>query len=281
MKNIKKQLQLYLPFFKAGSKTELAYRSQIVMWIFIAFMDIFFVVFLYAAIYRNSPNGMDSVVNGFTFYEMVLYMLTTFFFYFAISNATTSYSVYTDIKEGTIAATLTKPVSYRLRLLFTFLGGISVDYLIVVVPFLTAVYAVFLGFGFLKVSAGLFVLNVVFFLLFSILAALLCDAISYFVGMLIFYTDHLFGLNMAREALQGFMGGQMIPLAYMGTLGVIFSYTPFAFLNSVPVLTLTCKLNPKDVAVYLGVAIAWLVAIETVNHFMFRHAIKKLTVQGG
>lgn len=281
MKNIRKQLQLYMPFFKAGTKTELAYKSQIVMWIIIAFVDIFFVVFLYAAIYRNSPNGMDSVVNGFTFYEMVLYMLTSFFFYFVINNEVTSYSVYTDIKEGTIAATLTKPVSYRVRLLFTFLGAITIDYAIVVLPFLVAVYAVFLGFGFLQVSAVTFVVNVLFFFLFSIIAALICDAISYFVGMLIFYTDHLFGLNMAREALQGFMGGQTIPLAYMGVLGVVFSYTPFAFLNSVPVLTLMCKLDTKSILIYLGVAVAWLLLIELVNHFMFRHAIKKLTVQGG
>lgn len=274
-------MQLYLPFFKAGTKTELAYKSQLVMWVFIAFVDIFFVVFLYAAIYRNSPNGMDSVVNGFTFYEMVLYMLTSFFFYFVSSNEVTSYSVYTDIKEGTIAATLTKPVSYRLRLLFTFLGGFVIDYAIVVLPFLVPIYAVFLGFGLLQVGAVAFVVNVLFFILFSILSALIADSISYFVGMFIFYTDHLFGLNMAREALQGFMGGQTIPLAYMGVLGVVFSYTPFAFLNSVPVLTLMCKLDAKSILIYLGVAVGWLLLIELVNHFMFRHAIKKLTVQGG
>lgn len=281
MKNIKRQLQLYIPFFRAGAKTELAYKSQIVMWIIISFVDVFFVVFLYAAIYRNSPDGMDSVVNGFTFYEMVLYMLTSFFFYFTVSNSNTAWEVYTDIKEGTIATTLTKPVSYRLRLLFTFLGGISLDYLIVVVPFLTAVYAVFLVFGFLKVTAEVFILNVLFFLVFSVLAGLICDAISYFVGMLVFRTQHLFGLNLAREALQGFMGGQMVPLAYMGVVGVVFSYTPFAFMNSVPVITLMCKLDYKEILIYIAVAIAWLIFIETVNHFMFKHAIKKLTVQGG
>jgi ABC-2 type transport system permease protein len=99
--------------------------------------------------------------------------------------------------------------------------------------------------------------------------------------MLVFFTDHLFGLNMARTALQGFMAGKMVPLAYMGVVGVIFSYTPFAFLGSVPVLTLMGKVAVMDIIVYILVAIAWILAIELVNHLIFSYAMRKLTVQGG
>ena len=67
MKKIKRLLKLYLPFSKAGVKIELAYKAQIVMWIFISLVQTLFVVFLYGAIYRNSPEGMDSVIHGFTF----------------------------------------------------------------------------------------------------------------------------------------------------------------------------------------------------------------------
>ena len=76
MKSIKRLLNLYLPFSKAGVKIELAYKAQIIMWIAISFIQTFFVIFLYEAIYRNSPEGMSSVINGFTFYDMILYMLT-------------------------------------------------------------------------------------------------------------------------------------------------------------------------------------------------------------
>ena len=55
---------MYLPFSKAGIKIELAYKAQIVMWIVISFMETLFVVFLYGAIYRNSP---DAFINGFSF----------------------------------------------------------------------------------------------------------------------------------------------------------------------------------------------------------------------
>ena len=281
MKNIKNKLKLYLPFSKAGIKVELAYKAQIVMWIIISFIQCFFVLFLYQAIYRNSDNGMNSVINGFTFYDMVLYMITSFFFSFIMGAGDTSYDIWTDIKEGTIANTLTKPVSYRLRHLFTYLGVLAFDYIVIIIPFLSIVYGIFIGLGILQIQIWDFILHILFFIVFSILAGFINNAVSYFVGMLVFYTDHLFGLNMARNALQGFLGGQMVPLAYMGTLGIAFSFTPFAFMNSVPVLTIMGKLDINSILLYLGIAILWIILIETANHLIFKRALKKITVQGG
>ena len=281
MKSIKRILNLYLPFARAGIKVELAYKAQIVMWIFISLAQTLFVVFLYGAIYRNSPDGLDSVINGFSFYDMILYMITSFFFSFVMGSGDTSYDIATDIREGTIANTLTKPVSYRLRHLFTYFGVLTLDYAVVILPFLTIVYGIFIGLGFLRVSAMTFIINVLLFLVFSVLAGFINNAISYFVGLMVFYTDHLFGLNMARNALQGFIGGQMVPLAYMGGLGVVFSFTPFAFMNSVPVLVIMGKVDHLQAFVYILMALGWIFVIEIVNKLIFSRAMKKLTVQGG
>ena len=144
MKSIKRTLNLYLPFSKAGIKAELSYKAQIVMWIVISFVEVFFILFLYQAIYRNSANGMDSVINGFTFTEMVLYMITSFVYSFVMGAGETSYNIYTDIREGTIANTLTKPVSYRLRHLFTFLGMVALDMVIIMLPLMTITYGIFI-----------------------------------------------------------------------------------------------------------------------------------------
>jgi ABC-2 type transport system permease protein len=280
MKRMNKILRLYLPFSKAGIKIELAYKAQIVMWAIISFVEVFFVVFLYEAVYRNAPEGMDAVINGFTFYDMVLYMITSFVFSFVMGAGDTSYNIFTDIREGTIANTLTKPVSYRLKHLFTYLGVLALDMVVILLPLLTIVYIVFIALGIVQFS-WIFVLNVVFFLLFTILAGLINDAISYFVGMLVFYTDHLFGLNMARSVLTSFLGGRMVPLAYMGALGVAFSFTPFAFMNSIPVLTIMGKIDHMQCLIYILIALAWIFVIEVANRLIFSHALKKLTVQGG
>ena len=67
----------------------------------------------------------------------------------------------------------------------------------------------------------------------------------------------------------------------MGALGVAFSYTPFAFMNSAPVLILMGKIELKQALIYLLIAILWIVIIETANKLIFSHALKKLSVQGG
>lgn len=281
MKSIKKILNLYLPFSKAGVKIELAYKAQLVMWLAISFIEVFFVVFLYRAIYRNSADGMSTVINGFSFYDMVLYMLTSFFFSFLMGAGDTSYEIYTDIREGTIANTLTKPVSYRLRHLFTYFGVLVFDWLVVVLPFLSVIYGIFIGTGLLKVTVPDLLISILLFVVFSIISGFINNAISYFIGLMVFYTDHLFGLNMARNAIQGFLGGQMIPLSYMGMLGVVFSFTPFAFMNSIPVLALMGKIDIMQSLLYILIALIWILAIELANHFIFKRALEKLAVQGG
>lgn len=278
MHKIKRTLRMYLPFASAGVKMELSYRAQVVMWIIISFVEAFFILFLYRAIYDNSPSG---VINGFTYDDMVLYMITSFVFSFVMGGGDTSYNIYTDIREGTIANTLTKPVSYRMRHLSTYLGMVALDTVIIMLPMLGITYTVFFAIGLMKARFWTFLINLIFFLAFTVIACFINDAISYFVGMLVFFTDHLFGLNMARSTLQDFLGGKMIPLAYMGALGTVFSYTPFAFLNSVPVLTLMGKVEISQTIVYLLVALAWLLVIELVNHLIFSYAMKKLSVQGG
>lgn len=281
MKRVSKFFRQYLPFSSAGVKGVLSYKAQTFMWLFIAFVDIFFIVFLYQAIYRNSPEGMSSVINGFTFYEMVLYMITSFVFSFVVSSSETSWNIFQDIKEGTIANTLTKPVSYRLRHLFTYLGGMILLFVIMVLPILAIVYGIFIGFGFISVNVSQFIVNILIFLVLTVIGGLINDAICYFVGLLTFFTEHMFGLNFLKNSIQNFLSGSMVPLSFMGAFGVICSYTPFAFINSTPVLTLMCKFNSIDALIYVGVAFGWLVVLEVINKLMFKFCIRRVTVQGG
>ena len=207
-------------------------------------------------------------------------MVTSFIFTFTVGNNETTWNIFEDIREGTIANTLTKPVSYRLRHLFTCFGSAGLSIIVFLVPVLTILYGFFIGFGLLVVT-WTFVFDVLIFLTLTFLAIVLTDSISYFIGLMTFYTEHMFGLSMIKNAVQGFLSGQMIPLSYLGSVGVAFSYTPFAFLNSVPVLMLMGKTSCVDGVIYVGIAVAWIVIIELINHFIFKHCIKKLAIQGG
>lgn len=281
MKNIKNFLHKYLPFSKAGIKGFLVYKAQIFMWLFISFLEILFVVFLYQAIYRNSDDGMNSIINGFNFYEMVLYMITSFIFSFVVYQSETSWNIFQDIKEGTIANTLTKPVSYRLRHSFACFGVTAIGFLVIMVPLISIVYGIFIYFNLVAMTILEFLLNFLVFIVFAVIATLINDAISYTIGLLTFFTEHMFGLNLFRNSLQGFLSGQLIPLSFMGVVGVVFSFTPFAFMNSTPVLTLMGKLELYNMAIYLFIGVVWIVILEGMNKILFKYCVKRVSVQGG
>ena len=282
MKKIKKFWQnilKYIPFVKAGAKNVLAYKAAFFMWFIISIVEVGFIIFLYNAIYNSSPDP-SGIIHGFTFNELILYMVTSFIFSFSIGNNETTWNMFEDIREGTISSTLTKPVSYRLRHLFTCIGSAGLSVCVFLVPLLTIIYGFFIGFGLITVT-WTFIFDVIIFIGLMILAIILNDAISYFIGLLTFYTEHMFGLSMIKNSVQGFLSGQMIPLSYMGMFGVVCSYTPFAFINSVPVLMLMGKTAAVEGVIYFAIALAWVVGIELANHLLFTHCIKKLTVQGG
>ena len=282
MKKIKKFWQnilKYIPFVKAGAKNALAYKAAFFMWFIISIVEVGFIVFLYNAIYSSSPNP-DGLINGFTFNELILYMVTSFVLTFTVGNNETSWNIFEDVREGTISSTLTKPVSYRLRHLFTCFGSAGLSVTVFLLPILTIIYGFFIGFGLITVT-WTYIFDVLIFLVLTFLAIVLTDSISYLVGMLTFYTQHMFGLSMIKNAVQEFMSGKMLPLSYMGGFGVFCSYTPFAFLNSAPVLVLMGKVSTIDGVIYVAISLAWVVVFELINRLLFGHCIKKLTIQGG
>ena len=58
MKRVSKFFRQYLPFSSAGVKGVLAYKAQTFMWLFIAFIDVFFIVFLNLVKNQNNMEGL-------------------------------------------------------------------------------------------------------------------------------------------------------------------------------------------------------------------------------
>ncbi|MCH5171762.1 MAG: ABC-2 family transporter protein [Erysipelotrichales bacterium] len=277
MKRISNGIKKYIPFFRAGLKSFLVYKAQVYGWLLIGIVEILFLFFLYNAIYKNSNS---TEIGGFTFYEMILYGVTSFVFANVVSSET-GWNIFVEVRDGTIVNTLTKPVSYRLRHLFTCFGEAFFKICFVAFPLLVVIYGIFLGCGFVAFNPIQFIFNILFFIIFMILAIVINDSIQYIVGVLTFYTQHMFGLDMFFTAIKNFLSGAMVPLSYMGMFGVVFSYLPFAFLASTPILILMGKVNILRILMFLGIAIGYEVLLEVINHSLFRHCVKKIVVQGG
>ena len=64
-KRLNSFLKKYTPFFKAGSMTQLAFKFDMFAWLLITAMQMACVVFLWIAVYKNSAEGFESIINGY------------------------------------------------------------------------------------------------------------------------------------------------------------------------------------------------------------------------
>ena len=102
-------MKKYTPFFKAGMMEEMAYKAGIFAWLIITILQLSCIIFLWVAVYSNATTD---VINGFTFKQMIVYFVFTNIFAFTCLGSQTLHDINTEIKDGTIAISFIKPISY-------------------------------------------------------------------------------------------------------------------------------------------------------------------------
>ena len=188
-----------------------------------------------------------------------------------------------EIQNGQIAMSLIKPISYRLRFVFTTLGNLIASDLIVGFPLLIISTALLVRGGFMALPApGDFVIFIIFFLVAQVLAKLLFDSIDYIFGLISFYTMASFGLFQIKDVIINFLSGTLIPIAFFPDIAAkIVNYLPFVGMAQNPTLIYLGRMDIYQAMFTIVLQIIWLVVLEIFAHFFFRKAIKIVTIQGG
>ena len=246
-------LRKYKPFLKAGTMSAFAYKGSIFTWLFISALQIVCVVYLWVAVYQNSPDGVNAVINGFSFKEMIVYTVFVNIFGFTTLGGDTLFVINNDIKKGTIDLAFTKPISYRLRLLAENLGQFLAVECMIGIPGYLIAFIIFIATGMLTVTPVNLIIAVILFLFAQLAANMLDDTISYFCGVLCFYTSSGWGINQAREVVVSFLSGRLLPLTFFpGFFATIVGFLPFAGISYYPVLILMGKADIRIAVHYVG-----------------------------
>ena len=276
-------LKKYKPFLRAGAMDTLSYRFNILIWAVITVFQVACLVFLWLAVYRSSAGGMDAEIHGFTFRDMIAYVVLTTVFNYVTFNNDTLWFINNDIKKGTIGNYLIKPISYRGKYAATSFGSLLTMTVLFGLPFYTAALVTLRCLGFLPwVTFPAFFAHLGLFLLAGLCASLLNDAIAYIFGILCFYTTSAWGLNSLKGTLISFLSGTLLPLAFFPAgLRNVLSWMPFAGMSQNPVLILMMKYDLPQSLRCIALSAAWIVALELLAKLLFSHAIRKVTVQGG
>ncbi len=270
----------YKPFFRAGAMNCFAYKFQIASWLLITLLEVACLAFLWIGVYKNSTTD---VINGFTVKEMLVYMVFINVFGFNVFTANSMETIADEIQTGTISASFTKPVNYRLRLMASTLGLTFAQSVILCLPVLAISYAVFFALGYIVVSSvWTFLANLALFFLSELIAVLLYDGIDYICGLFCFYTTAAWGVSQLKHVIISFLSGGLIPLSFFpSSLSKLVEYSPFSGIAQNPVLILMGRMNYADALAKIGIALGWWMVIEVLAKLFFTVASKKITVQGG
>lgn len=277
------KLRKYKPFVRASAIDTMAYRFNILVWVIVTVLEVACLIFLWFAVYQSSEGGIDASIHGFTYKEMITYVVLTTVFGFITFNNDTLWFINKDIKDGTIGNYVIKPISYRGRFVASNIGALLMMSLVFGIPLYGASLGVLIGIGFLPVPSVLdFIAHFALFIVTSVLASLLNDVISYIFGVLCFYTSAAWGLNSLKTTIISFLSGALLPLAFFpNVFREIVSYMPFAGMSQNPVLILMMKYSYLECAKVILVSLGWLILLELFAKLLFNHAIKIVTVQGG
>ena len=200
------KLRKYKPFIRASAIDVMAYRFNILIWVIVTILEVACLIFLWFAVYQSNPSGMDASINGFTYKEMISYVVLTTVFGFVTFNNDTLWYINKDIKEGTIGNYVIKPISYRGRFVASNLGALLTMTLVFGTPLYCASLGALIGIGFLPVPSILtFIIHFLLFIISGVLASLLNDVISYIFGIFCFYTSAAWGLNALKTTIISFL----------------------------------------------------------------------------
>lgn len=273
-------MKKYIPFFKAGMMEELSYKAAIYSWVLISILQLACVIFLWSAVYANAEG---SVINGFSFVQMIVYFVFTNIFAFSCLQSATMDMIADEIVDGTIAISFIKPISYRVRFLATTFGANMTRAVIFGIPAYIIAFLIFIFLGYIELgSPFLFFVRILLFVACTILAIALNDTINYICGILCFYTTAAWGLNQTKNVFINFFAGVFIPLAFFpGVFGTVCRLLPFAGLTQNPVYILMGNVDLTQSVSFIMRNLLWWILFEVIAKLLFLHASKRVTVQGG
>ncbi|MCH5161004.1 MAG: ABC-2 family transporter protein [Clostridiales bacterium] len=265
----------YLIFAKAGFQTLIAYRGNVMLWLFGSLLSATLMGLLWWAIYSFSDSG---VIGGFTYPQMLLYVILSAAM-FEITMSDSMGMIMSDIRDGLIGMRLMKPISYRLQLMFTSLGIFIGKFIIFGIPtVIVGTLIAVLGFG----LTGLVWYNVLLFVPALVLAFLVNEAYDFLFGQLAFRTQATFGINSMSMTISGFLSGRMVPLSVFPQWAQkVLNFTPFPFMMSMPIRLYLGVVSLPDVALSFAIAIAWIIVINIIGKLSYMSSVRKVVVFGG
>ena len=260
----------YLPVARATYMIGIVYRFGFLFTILGNLVYLGVAYYLWKSIYHYSDT-----IRGLTFNETFLYVgLGSAIFILLKTYA--DWIIHYEIREGSIATYLTKPMDFQMYALFANLGSLLMNLTAISIPTALVMAFVFK----VKVSLGI---GLLLFPVSLLLAFLISFSIDYFVGLIGFYSESIWGFSTTKEIIVTVFSGALIPLQFFPeAIQKILYWLPFQAIYHTPLMMITRPDQGLNVFIpMLLIQIAWAIIMFTVARLFYYQAIKVLRVAGG
>lgn len=263
-------LRPYLAFLRGSFQVSLIYRFGFFFTIVGNIVYMVVVYFLWRSIY-----GTAATLRGLTFNETLLYVVLGSAV-FILLKTYADWSISYEIREGYVAVYLTKPVDYQLYNLAVSLGGALISLAAITIPTVFMLYFVFrVPF---QVGPGL-----VLFPVSLAMAFLISFNFDFFIGVLGFYSESIWGTSITKEVIISVCSGMLIPIPFFpDVLQRILLALPFQAIYHTPLMMISRPNQGWETYLpMLGVQVFWVILTFILSRLFYSQAVKVLRVAGG
>jgi len=269
----------YFKILRASLVERMTYRADFILGTLFRFLPILTTILLWRAIYVGATGGQgtDSTLSGFTYKQMIAYLLLTNISRIFSSMPGLAGGIARDIREGTIKRYLIQPVdmigyllSYRIAHKVAYIIGAAIPYAILF--FLCRDY-----FDYFPDR-----LTFVAFLVACIMGFLVGFFFEVCVGMVGFWFLEVTSLLYIVMTLNFFISGHMLPLDLLPhPWSDILKALPFQYMAYFPAVVFQGKVQGMALVVGLLAELAWSVFFIVLARWLFVRGLRRYSAFGG
>ena len=258
----------------------LAYRGDFVLGTLMRFLPIITQIFLWWAIFQSiNPDDPNAArLSGYSFQDMVAYYLLTMVGRAFSSMPGLSSSIGTKIRDGEIKKFLVQPIDLITFLFWSRVAHKIAYYTVATIPFALVFYlcrsyftlgwpdpwtlAAFVASLFLSFALGFY--------------------LEACIGLIGFWMLEVSSLLFVYMLFQFFLSGHMFPLDIMPEPFLsLVGFLPIKYLAYFPAAVFLGKVQGTQLAIDLGMLVAWTVFFFVSSQIIYRRGLKRYSGFGG
>jgi ABC-2 type transport system permease protein len=263
-------MRSYLPIARATYMIGMVYRFGFLFTIVGNLVYLGVAYYLWKSIYQYSDT-----IRGLTFNETFIYVALGSAIFILLKTYADWYIHY-EIREGIIANYLTKPMDFQIYNLFANFGSLLMNLTAITIP--TALVMIFVFKVKIAFGIGLFL-----FPISLLLAFLISFSIDYFIGLIGFYSESVWGFSTTKEILVTVFSGALIPLQFFpDAIQRVLYWLPFQAIYHTPLMMVTRPDQGLDVFLpMILIQVVWALVLFILARLFYNQAVKVLRIAGG